>query len=133
MNWQNYVKNLILQKTNLSRQLYIEYALIRIMSKWADFVVSGMKKGTGLASISHVKIHEDFGTEFGKPEIIDKKTLASHIKKGKKYLTIYKKNETDWEPGEIINAYVLDGETHIRTDNNKVDGDNLGTLPEIES
>jgi len=104
-----------------------------VMSKWADFVVSGMKKGSGLANISHVKVHEDFGTEFGKPEIIDKKTLASHIKKGKKYLTIYKKNETDWEPGEIINAYVLDGDTHIRTDDNKVDGDNLGTLPEIES
>ena len=106
---------------------------IFIMSKWADFVVSGMKKGSGLANISHVQVHEDFGNEFGKPEIIDKKTLASHIKKGKTYLTIYKKNETDWEPGEIINTYVLDGETHIRTDNNKVDGDNLGTLPEIES
>ena len=103
------------------------------MSKWADFVVSGMKKGSGLANISHVQVHEDFGNEFGKPEIIDKKTLASHIKKGKTYLTIYKKNETDWEPGEIINTYVLDGETHIRTDNNKVDGDNLGPLPENES
>ena len=56
---------------------------IFIMSKWADFVVSGMKKGSGLANISHVQVHEDFGNEFGKPEIIDKKTLASHIKKGK--------------------------------------------------
>ena len=64
---------------------------IFIMSKWADFVVSGMKKGSGLANISHVQVHEDFGNEFGKPEIIDKKTLASHIKKGKTYLTIYKK------------------------------------------
>ncbi len=103
------------------------------MNKWADFVVSGMKKGSGLANITHVKIHEDLGDEFGTPEIIDKKTLASHIKKGKKYLTIYKKTETDWEPGDILNAYVLNGETHIRTDNNKVEGDNLGTLPEIES
>ena len=103
------------------------------MSKWADFVVSGIKKGPGLANITHVQFHEDFEGQFGKPEIIDKKTLASHIKKGKTYLTIYKKNETDWEPGEIINAYVLNGETHIRTDSNKVDGDRLGTLPEIES
>ena len=53
------------------------------MSKLADFVVSGIKKGPGLANISHVQIHEDLETEFGKPEIIDKKTLASHIKKGK--------------------------------------------------
>jgi hypothetical protein len=102
-------------------------------TKWADFVVSGIKKGPGLSNISHVQVHEDFGSEFGKPEIIDKKTLASHIKKGKKYLTIYKKNETDWEPGEIVNAFVIDGKTHVRTDNNKVEGDSLGTLPEIES
>tara|TARA_B100000029_G_scaffold152878_1_gene148031 strand:+ start:269 stop:583 length:315 start_codon:yes stop_codon:yes gene_type:complete len=101
-------------------------------TKWADFVVSAIKKGSGLANISHVQIHEDFGTEFGKPEIIDKKTLASHIKKGKKYLTIYKRNQNDWEPGEIINAYVLNGNTHVRTDGNKVEGDNLGALPEIE-
>ena len=102
------------------------------MTKWADFVVSAIKKGSGLANISHVQIHEDFGTEFGKPEIIDKKTLASHIKKGKKYLTIYKRDQNDWEPGEIINAYVLNGNTHVRTDGNKVEGDNLGALPEIE-
>ena len=103
------------------------------MGKWADFVVSGITKGPGLANITHVQIHEDYGTEFGKPQIVDKKTIASQIKKGKKYLTIYKKNETDWEPGEIIYTYVLNGETHIRTDNNKVEGDSLGTLPEIES
>ena len=36
------------------------------MSKWADFVVSGIKKGPGLANISHVRVHEDFGSEFGK-------------------------------------------------------------------
>ena len=101
-------------------------------NKWADYVVSGLKKGSGLANISHVQVHEDLGNEFGKPVIIDKKTLASHIKKGKTYLTIYKKNKTDWEPGDLISAYVLNGETHIRTDGNKVDGDNLGTLPEIE-
>ena len=30
------------------------------MSKWADFVVSGIKKGPGLANITHVQVHEDF-------------------------------------------------------------------------
>ncbi len=61
------------------------------MSKWADFVVSGIKKGPGLANISHVQIHEDFGSEFGNPELIDKKTLASHIKKGKNTLQYTRK------------------------------------------
>ena len=102
------------------------------MSKWADFVVSGMKKGTGLSKITHVQIHEDLGEEFGKPQIIEKKDLASKIKKGKKFITIFRKSENDWEPGDFINAYVLDGETYVRTDSNKVIGDNLGMLPEIE-
>ena len=39
------------------------------MGKWADFVVSGITKGPGLANITHVQIHEDYGTEFGKPQI----------------------------------------------------------------
>lgn len=122
-------------ETCLKQLLKIIYSfqISRIMSKWADFVVSGIKKGPGLANISHVQIHEDFGSEFGNPELIDKKTLASHIKKGKKYITIYKKNEIDWEPGEIVNAFIINGETHVRTDDNKVEGDHLGTLPEIES
>ena len=61
------------------------------MSKWADFVISGIRKGSGLANITHIQIHEDFGNEFGKPQIIDKKTLASHIKKGKNILLFTKK------------------------------------------
>ena len=93
----------------------------------------------------------DFGSEFGKPDkIIDKKTLASHIKKGKKYLTIYlkKMKRLDWEPGEIVNTFLFKinstSRTHsvttifssfnfsifytvvkhtlVRTDNNKVEG-----------
>ena len=46
------------------------------MGKWADFVVSGITKGPGLANITHVQIHEDYGTEFGKPQIVDKKNYC---------------------------------------------------------
>ena len=61
------------------------------MGKWADFVVSGITKGPGLANITHVQIHEDYGTEFGKPQIVDKKTISSQIKKGKNILQYTKK------------------------------------------
>ena len=102
------------------------------MSNWGDFAISAVKRGPGLGQISQVQVHEDRGKEFGPAMIVDKHAIASDIKRGKKYITIFKTSETDWEPGEYVRTYVKDGEAHIRTDDNKVDSDNLGTLPDIE-
>ena len=99
------------------------------MTKWADFVVSAIKKGSGLANISHVQIHEDLEHGFGSPELIDKYQLSSKIQKGLTFVTVHKKNENEWAVGELIRTYVKDGEAYIRTDDNKVDGDNLGHMP----
>ena len=52
------------------------------MTKWADFVVSAIKKGSGLANISHVQIHEDLENGFGRSELIDKYELSSKIQNG---------------------------------------------------
>jgi hypothetical protein len=102
------------------------------MSNWADFVISAVKRGPVLGQISQVQIHEDMDNELGPPIIVNKHEVASDIKRGKKYITIFKASETDWKPGEYVRSYVKDGEAHIRTDDNLVDSDNLGTLPDIE-
>ena len=102
------------------------------MSNWANFAISAVKRGPGLGKISQVQIHEDKGREFGPAIIVDKHEVASDIKRGKKYITIFRTTETDWEQGDYVRSYVKDGEAHIRTDDNKVDSDNLGMLPDIE-
>ena len=102
------------------------------MTKWADFVVSAIKKGSGLANISHVQIHEDLEHGFGSPKLIDKYQLSSKIQKGLTFVTVHKKNENEWAVGELIRTYVKDGEAYIRTDDNKVDGDNLGHMPTVD-
>ena len=102
------------------------------MSNWADFVISAVKRGPVLGQISQVQIHKDMDNELGPPIIVNKHEVASDIKRGKKYITIFKASETDWKPGEYVRSYVKDGEAHIRTDDNLVDSDNLGTLPDIE-
>ena len=102
------------------------------MAKWADFVVSAVQKGSGLANISHVQIHEDLEHGFGPPQLIDKHQLSSKIQRGITFITVYKKNENEWASGELIRTYVKDGEAHIRTDDNKVDGDNLGHIPTVD-
>ena len=102
------------------------------MSNWADFVITAVKRGPVLGEISQVQIHEDRDKEFGPPIIVKKHEIASDIKRGKTYITVFKVSENDWEPGEYVRTYIKDGEAHIRTDDNKIDSDNLGTLPDIE-
>jgi len=63
------------------------------MTKWADFVVSAIKKGSGLANISHVQIHEDLEHGLTAPKLINKHELSSKIQKGISFITIFKKIE----------------------------------------
>ena len=100
-------------------------------SKWADFVITAVKRGPGMGRISQVQVHRDQGKSLGQTEIVDKMVIAHNIKKGKKYVTVFKINETNWEPGEDVRAFVKDGEAFIRSDDNKVTLDNLGTLPDL--
>ena len=52
------------------------------MTKWADFVISAFKKGSGLSNISHVQIHEDLEHGLTAPKLIDKHEVSSKIQKG---------------------------------------------------
>ena len=102
------------------------------MTKWADFVISAIKKGSGLSNISHVQIHEDLEHGLTAPKLIDKHEISSKIQKGISFITIFKKNENEWIAGDMVRTYVKDGDVFIRTDDNKVTSDNLGTLPTVD-
>ena len=102
------------------------------MTKWADFVVSAIKKGSGLSNITHVQIHEDLEHGLTAPTLINKNELSSKIQKGVSFITIFKKNENEWVAGDMVRTYVKDGGVFIRTDDNKVTSDNLGALPTVD-
>ena len=102
------------------------------MDKWADYVITAFKRGSGLGVISQVQQHEDKGNEFGKPELVDKIQVAHNIRKGKKYMTVYKINDVDWEKGDTVRTFLKDGTPYIRNDKNIVASDNLGEIPEIQ-
>ncbi len=101
------------------------------MGKWADYVITAVKRGPEFGVISQVQQHQDKGDEFGKPEIVDKMVVAHNIRKGKTYLTIYRVNETDWKKGDVVRTFLQDGQAYIRNDKNIVSSDNLGELPDI--
>lgn len=99
-------------------------------TKWADFVISAVKRGS-TGRITHVQVHQDLGNSLSQPQIVDKMVVAHNIKKGKKYITVFKISDAEWKPGEYVRAFVNAGEAFIRSDDNKVNLDNLGTLPDI--
>ena len=72
------------------------------MEKWADYVITAVKRGPDLGVISQVRQHVDKGNEFGKPEMVDKIQIAHNIRKGKKYITVYKINDVDWKKGDVV-------------------------------
>ena len=66
------------------------------MSNWADFAISAVKHGPGLGQISKLRIHKAEGDKFGPAVIVAKQEIASNIKRGTRYITIFKVSETDW-------------------------------------
>ena len=101
------------------------------MDKWADYVITAFKRGSGIGVISQVQQHEDKGNEFGKPELVDKIQVAHNIRKGKKYMTVHKINEIDWKKGDTVRAFLKYRTAYIRSDKNIFASYNLGEIPEI--
>ena len=50
-------------------------------TKWADFVISAVKRGS-TGRITHVQVHQDLGNSLSQPQIVDKMVVAHNIKKG---------------------------------------------------
>ena len=60
------------------------------MTKWADFVVSAIQKGSGLSNISHVQIHEDLEHGLTAPRLMI--NMRFHLKYKKEFhLSLYLK------------------------------------------
>ncbi len=98
--------------------------------KWADYLVSAVEYGAG-RKIERVMQHEDTGGELGEGTIIDRSTLASNIKKGVRYSTVFDAN-SKWRLGDTIRFHRVGSGTAIRTDANKVEYDLLSMLPELK-
>ena len=63
---------------------------------------------------------------------VDRLTIASDIKNGITYITIYSGNKS-WKKGQNIQTFFIDGIPYLRIDGNKVKLDNLGDLPNVTS
>ena len=99
------------------------------MSKWADYLISAVKYDKG-HKITQVRQHQDTGESISEGEIIDRDTLTTNLKHGKTYMTVFDSNNK-WKPGDFIRVVKLAGSYSIRTDDNKVEYDNLRFVAEL--
>ena len=98
------------------------------MKKWADYLISEVSYDSEHL-ISIATRHQDTDNGITEGEPIDRLTIASDIKNGFTYITIYSGNNS-WKPGNKLKTFSIEGSTYLRLDKNKVKLDFLGDLPE---
>ena len=96
------------------------------MSKWADYLISEAEYDSNYL-ISKIKQHRDNGESISDGEIIDRSTLANNLGHGSKYMTVYG-DLNKLRIGKNVRYFRAHGYHYIRTDDNKVNHDNLGDL-----
>ena len=101
------------------------------MAKWAEYLISEVRYSPDHHRILQVKQHKDLDGKVEEGEIVEMANVASNLKKGLSYMTIHNGLSETWKRGEKIRGFIHDGEYHIRTDDNKVNQDNLGMLNEF--
>ena len=77
------------------------------------------------------KRHEDFETGVRNAGLVDRIQISSDIANGLSYITIYNRKST-WRKGNEINFFRIRGQPYLRIDENKVNQDYLGDIPELE-
>jgi len=99
------------------------------MAKWADYLISEVSYGENNL-ITKIMQHQDNGKTISQGEIIDRDTLTNNLGHGAKYMTVYSASSR-FKVGKNVKYFrAFDGH-YIRIDNNKVNHDNLGDLPEL--
>ena len=102
------------------------------MEKWADYLISEVSYDSDHL-ISIAIRHKDTVQGITEGKSVDRLTIASDIKNGLLYITIYNQKNT-WKKGHRIQTFSIGGTPYLRIDQNKVQLDFLGDLPEpVES
>ena len=98
------------------------------MKKWADYLISEVSYDSEHL-ISMATRHQDTDSGITKGKPVDRLTIASDIKNGFTYITIYS-GKNSWKQGNKLRTFSIGGSPFLRVDKNKVKLDYLGDLPE---
>lgn len=100
------------------------------MSKWADYLVSGVKHDSRMGSIVELEVQRDLGSEVGSPQRASRSWVVNAIESGVTFVTVYRSNGK-FHRGEDVRVIQIGWYKYLRTDPNGIGADNLGSLPEV--
>ena len=98
------------------------------MAKWADYLISQASYDQNHI-ITKVKQHRDNGNTISEGEVVDRNIIADNLGHGNRYMTVYG-DLGKIRIGKNVRYFRAFDHHYIRIDNNKVDSDNLGDLPQ---
>ncbi|AJW69995.1 hypothetical protein [Nitrosopumilus adriaticus] len=99
------------------------------MDEWADYLISEVSYDSEhLINVALRHQETKQGITKGKP--VDRLTIASDIKNGLIYITIYS-GKNSWKKGHKIQTFSIEGTPYLRIDGNKVKLDYLGDIREF--
>ncbi|MGB5100250.1 MAG: DUF3892 domain-containing protein [Methanothrix sp.] len=96
--------------------------------KWADYAIVGVSYSDGGKHILKVKILEDTGERLTNEQIVARLNVVSLLDGGNTIITVYQK-DGKWQKGDRVGIVEINRVKYIRTDGNKKEADNLGSLP----
>lgn len=99
------------------------------MTKWADYVITGVRFQDDKKYILSVEVRPDLGDKIGFTEDWKRLNVVDSIENGKTFVTAFR-NGSEWRKGEDVHVVTINGTKYIRTDKNNTEKDNLGELPE---
>jgi hypothetical protein len=103
------------------------------MAKWADYLISAVRydSSSGGHRISHLRVHPDGDSSVGAAETWTKDSVVTAINRKVGFVTTYKNTDGTWKKGEDVRVVVIGFNSYLRTDANRIEADNLGSLPEF--
>ena len=101
------------------------------MAKWADIVITKVGYDRTETRIVQVEIRPDTGTSIGQASRATRQQVVASIERGVTYVTAYMRNGK-WQRGEDVRVVAIRGVKYLRTDRNRIEADNLGSLPRLE-
>lgn len=77
------------------------------MVKWADFLISAVRRTPDRERIDQVRFHEDLGDQVGPPGVASRTQVVADIKSGRTYCTIIRNTQGKWEKGNDVHVVAV--------------------------
>jgi hypothetical protein len=100
------------------------------MSNWANYVITAVKyDGSRISSVKRRRVSPE--GDLSEPIELPREAVAQDLEFDVSYCTAIQDPDTgEWEPGDAVEGYELDGELFIKTEQGDRKADNLEGLPE---